>query len=1648
MNKWKFTINLTNIILILLGTMINLLGRWVADSLSLPFWFDSVGTFLSAILLGPVAGAISGGLMNIVSAFSNPTELWFAIVSIAGGIAVGIFFPRDRKIESFSVIATALFAGFVMTIVSTPLNLYFNNGYVGNEWGDALVDMLSNYMNLKVVCCIAGELFINMPDKAITIIITLFIVHFVRKHNAGKKDNDNTPKGNVSSLLLILFLSSLLLSGLLPERVYAAKDYRSEYAAVIYGMDNGLVSAEINTIEQTMDGYIWAGAYSGLYRYNGINFEQILIDERINNVIYLYEDDNGCLWIGTNDCGVARYETQSGKVDFFTTNEGLPSDSVRSICEDKQGNIYIGTAADLCRIGKDGTIKVYSEYQEINCVYSLNCTDDGSIIGVTASGVFFIMKEDEVICKLQSDDPEVSFTAAACGEGGDIMIGTSGHELMRYYISPKGEVKPFASVALPEINDVNRIFYSKQERGFFVAASKGIAYVSSLGRGKIISNEEFSSAVTDIIVDYQDNIWFSSSKQGIMKLSINPFINVFDKADMDGEVVNALMMDAGKLYIGTDTGIRVVSNSSNRELPSSNMSMFNGERVRHIMKDSNNNIWVSTYGQDGLVCMKPGGDKISYNAGTKGVIGTRFRFSMELADGTILGVSTDGLNYINDGRLSCTLGADDGLTVSHILSAALMEDGTILVGSDGGGIYIIRDRKVVGNIGAAQGLKSLVILKIVPCMDGFLYATSNGLYYDDGSGQALRRLKKFPYNNNYDIYITDDGQAFISSSAGIFVVSAKKLIEDEDYPYILLNRTRGFDTTLTANAWDAVKDDVLYLCCTDGVRAINTATFNELNDNYNIVISSMTDEGEDVPVKNGVYQIPSGRGRINITPAVLNYAISNPLIYVCLEGVDEQGMVRHQNELESLVYTSLPYGDHTLKVQILDDVTGEVKKEQKFYLHKDAELYERGYFRLYLIFVSAMLIAFLAWMVAKMGNMAVINRQYDQIREAKEEAEYANQAKSRFLANMSHEIRTPINAVLGMDEMILRESTEKEIKSYASDIYTAGNTLLSLINDILDSSKIESGKMEIIPVEYELTTLIRDLYNMITPRAQAKDLKLVVEIEESLPSILFGDDVRLRQVVTNMLTNAVKYTPSGTVWLRMSGKPEGENILLHVEVADTGTGIKEEDIPKLFEAYQRIEEGKNRNIEGTGLGMNITLSLLELMGSELKVFSEYGKGSRFYFEIVQKVIDDSPVGKIEEKLNTREADYSYEGSFVAPDARVLVVDDNEMNRKVFKSLLKVTQISVADAGGGAEALELAAAEKFDMVFMDHMMPDMDGVETLQHMRKLEGYDKIPVYVLTANAVTGAKEQYLEAGFDGFISKPIVSGKLEQALLERLPKELIKPFKSMEKSGKLNENAGADGGGRLENADDHENGFGDITIDDIPAVDGVDWNYAWLHLPDMELLAGTVKNFHNVIGLEADKLDRMYETLSDEKLSDEMLSDGTRKEVSGEYSEETNDGQDAREEENEHFTQYRIQVHAMKSLAATIGIVPLAGMAKMLEFAARDKDMQTIEKMHGVFISEWKSYSDKLVGVFGIEDDKAHEEDKMPADSDMLRAMMEMLRNALEDFDVDACDGIMEKIRSYSYDKDVGSFIEQLSAAVADLDQDEAEGIMERIEEEL
>jgi len=588
--------------------------------------------------------------------------------------------------------------------------------------------------------------------------------------------------------------------------------------------------------------------------------------------------------------------------------------------------------------------------------------------------------------------------------------------------------------------------------------------------------------------------------------------------------------------------------------------------------------------------------------------------------------------------------------------------------------------------------------------------------------------------------------------------------------------------------------------------------------------------------------------------------------------------------------------------------------------------------------------------VSKNEFIAIL-RATELARMEERRARAANEAKSNFLANMSHEIRTPINAVLGMNEVILRECKDEKILEYAQNIEGAGRTLLSLINDILDFSKIEAGSMEIHEVDYDLSSILNDVYNMVQLRADQKALDLIFNIEEDLPETMYGDEMRIRQIMVNILNNAVKYTTKGSVTLQISGSREFDNrIILKIEVIDTGSGIKEEDKSSLFEKFKRLDFNNTKSVEGSGLGLSITSSLIDLMGGSIMVESEYGKGSTFTVMLPQRIVSNNPIGNFQQKiLSNAKMRKSYKEKLTAPNAEVLVVDDTPMNHVVIRELLKPTMIHVESARSGQECIKKQHGKKYDLIFLDYRMPGMDGIETLDEIKKdAEGPNKnTPVIVLTANAISGAKENFIREGFDDYLSKPVESNKLEETLIKYLPKEKVQLTSE-----------GTEGAKVKEAASDSE----------YPA-----WFDKLEHIEVSEGLknCGNAESYLSILKV-------YYES-----------ADITQENIENAYNEE-------------NWKDYTSYVHSLKSTSRTIGAKELSKLAEKMENAGNENDLETIHDHQPELINLFTIIKHSLAEIEEIAGTK--EETEGLEKEEITKAQM-----------IDAYQSIIEVSKSLDYD---------------------------------
>ncbi len=635
-----------------------------------------------------------------------------------------------------------------------------------------------------------------------------------------------------------------------------------------------------------------------------------------------------------------------------------------------------------------------------------------------------------------------------------------------------------------------------------------------------------------------------------------------------------------------------------------------------------------------------------------------------------------------------------------------------------------------------------------------------------------------------------------------------------------------------------------------------------------------------------------------------------------------------------------------------------------------------------IIYVAGCLIVSLGFLRSFVQVVLMQSQEHD-------EAIQENNERTAFLADVSHAIRTPTNTILGTDAMILRKATESKTLEYAGDIKNAVNSLLSITDDILDISKLESGTMEIHGAPYNLGSLINDCYNMVILRAQARKLELRVSNDIAIPSGLYGDEVRIRQVIVNILTNAVKYTREGYIEFSIGfERVDQDNILLKIKVKDTGIGIKPENMGLLFQTYERFDENKNRGIEGTGLGLSICKSLVELMGGDISAYSEYGKGSVFSVSIPQKVVDDTPIGSYSANLRKIRAAVAENPLwFQAPDAKVLIVDDVEMNLKVMEELLKEAGIQVDTASSGHIALQKAAEKRYDLIFMDHMMPEMDGIETFHRLRSMElsasAYS--PVVMLTANAVNGAKEKYLEEGFVAYLSKPVD----EQSLIETCRKYLD-PF----------------------------------LIEEV--------------LPEKENVLS-----RNTEDTEQKKIDALASILNTEEgMNYCMQKKDFYLELLHDFTVTKRINQLQKNLQEEDIDNYRINAHSLKSMARTIGADALSEDAKELEFAAKAQDLSVIRQHHDAFIMHYHILVEQILAALGEDGEPKEDAPKNRLTTDEIRNILREISDAAQSFDMDATAAGVSKLKESELPDSIQEKMQELINANDELEFDDVASLAE------
>lgn len=595
------------------------------------------------------------------------------------------------------------------------------------------------------------------------------------------------------------------------------------------------------------------------------------------------------------------------------------------------------------------------------------------------------------------------------------------------------------------------------------------------------------------------------------------------------------------------------------------------------------------------------------------------------------------------------------------------------------------------------------------------------------------------------------------------------------------------------------------------------------------------------------------------------------------------------------------------------------------------------------------------------------------------QTEDANRAKTNFVSNMSHEIRTPMNSIVGITEILLRSRHSPKEQEYLLNIQSSGRVLLTIINDVLDCSKMEAGKMQLFDEPYDTCSLFHDLRISMENRIGHSGLELIYDIDQDIPCKLKGDMGRIRQVIINLVNNAIKYTEKGSVRFSVHVRQKNtDKVMLYYEVADTGIGIRKEDQKILFDAFQRVEMDRNRYVEGTGLGLTISQNLVNMMGGVIEVESEYGKGSRFFFTIEQTIIDPTPVSAVNyngQKDNVTEKEA--ECLFIAPEAHILLVDDNELNLVVAKELLKPLRMQIDTAENGLQAVKMVRGSQYDLVLMDHMMPVMDGIEAAKAIRALpeDKYQKLPIIALTANAMVDARKEFLNAGMNGFVAKPIDFARICNQLKLWLPKDLVRDVPKEEAKKLL--------------ADD----LSDREIQPEDPQMGFSFEEGVKHCGSKAALMKTIRIFYRTIDSKANKIEQC--------LKEGLISD------------------------------YVIEIHALKSSALVIGAVPLSEAAKELEDYGKQGKTEVLEEKTPDVLTLYRD----LKNILRPYAEKEEDAKKEFSDGEWITALQQ-IHQCIEQFDLDGVDQIMEQLEEYQVPECIRESMDQLRVYVADVSLEE------------
>ena len=1213
MNKWG-----KRILIAVIAVILNVAGRYTAFHFEWPMYFNLCGTLLAAYLEGPVTGVIAAVAGCAFSSIFSLADWYYLIADVFVAVAAGLLVKHNRFFERFSLIfsATAFFT-VIRAAIMIMINLSINDGKSGFYIVDAIFDYLESISSPVWLGYVLAAIFVCFSDVLAAMLLIYFGLNigkrFRKRKRAAALKKELLKKVSLGLILVYIFTGMAGVSGAKADNVIS-------FVEKLYNSENGLTGGCLNDMAMTADGSMWIGTYGGLFRFNGSKF--VLIDNinTVRSVQTLFVDNEDRLWAGTQDAGVTLLNIDMSWVTL-NMNSGLPSNSVKCVSRDSSGLYYFGTTGGLTVAEYDkGDVRIVKTDHHAGNIRDLSPDREGHMIVMNNIGGISCYENGDRIAELSLSG--FSAKGIRVDNEDNIYIGTDAEKIVIYRFDD-GDFRFIRSVSTPGMKTIRDFYF--EENITYISADNGIGYIDENEHLTMIETGVFNNSIDHIYKDYQGNLWFTSSRCGLLCLGRSCFTDVFKLCNEKTTVCNAIVEWNGDIYVATNDGLKIIDIENGESIKNEVTEALSGIRIRSLDISNDGNLLLATYDR-GVMELTPDGTLREYASLEK--TSKMIRVVKVLSDGTVISSSDVGMVFMKEHMVvgELKLGTDlAGGTVLNILETG---DGRLLCGTDGDGIAIIKDAKFERYITCEDGLPSGVILRVVkdPEADGYFVMTGSGMCYMDSSFKISEI--RMPYYNNFDIALNKTGEIFVLGGAGIYISEYETLLETGRMDsYLLLDTKAGLPGSITSNAWNYKTDDEhLFICGTSGIYMLDLNNYEMNVEEFKTKITSVTLDGEYNDVTQvGTIFIPKDTDRIELNLEINNYTSSDPYVSYFLSGVDASKNIVLSSKLGSVTYYDIPYGNHDFVISVLDERGRELSK-QTYVFSKEKELFETVGFLLYF---TLMVFTFIVFIVISIVQGALWSQRrketgrhelvVSQLEREKTEAleralhmeENANRTKSEFLANMSNEIKNPINAIIGMDTMIIRESNEEHIKKYAIDIDTAGKKLINLINNIHELSQ-----------------------------------------------------------------------------------------------------------------HDRIEE----------------------------------------FE---------PDKNGETQPEERNTVISQKERYHAPGAKILIIDENEMNITVTRNLLKRIEVQTDVAHSGDEAEQLAHKTPYDIILIDSKMPGSTADDTMNNIKTLCPLNaETPIVVLTTHVVKGAREEYLNLGYTNYLAKPLDGTRLEAMIESYLPDDKI------------------------------------------------------------------------------------------------------------------------------------------------------------------------------------------------------------------------------------------------------------------------------------